>query len=461
MRPRERADLLLAAGMLLWVAVLLARWPLALSFGDEVGYVGQVRLLLDGRVHPLPESPGVWLATAHGRVTKFPLLLPLLVTPLFAVTPRLVFASGVLAALALCFVASRVLKAWGRSPLWGLVFLAHPTVVILARTVMADLLLAAFAVGAWWALRRGRGVLGGSLIALVVGTKAIGFFVAMGLVAGEALRAWGAIARREPGAREQLVRAVAGLVSGMVFTSALNVVTTGEPGFVYDQAHQYLGTPQFWPRYFPTSAPAYATALALLPPLLVAGAWPFWRRREFGPLAVIAGLTALMCFYFFVDRGRTRLETLVLAPRLILPVVAFLLVGYADLLAGLAERAPRAAPALAALLVVAPALVCLAVSSRHRAWQEGEAAAVAEAARAVQAARAPELGLTGNASKAALLYPGRVSMYVAGVHEPDVVLCNAGSESYRDPASIVTCALPGYEERAARDAFHVFVRRPR
>jgi hypothetical protein len=45
-----------------------------------------------------------------------------------------------------------------------------------------------------------------------------------------------------------------------------------------------------------------------------------------------------MCFYFFVDHGRTKIETLVLAPRLLLPAVAFLLVGYAEMAAGLAAR---------------------------------------------------------------------------------------------------------------------------
>ncbi len=134
-----RADLLLTLGALLWLVALLARWPLAVSFGDEVGYLAEVRMMLDGRLRPLAESPGVWVVTDHGAVSKFPLLLPLILTPLFAIHPRLVFAAGAAAALGLTFVASRILKAWGRSPLWALIVLAHPSIVIMSRTVMADL----------------------------------------------------------------------------------------------------------------------------------------------------------------------------------------------------------------------------------------------------------------------------------------------------------------------------------
>jgi hypothetical protein len=459
MKIRARPELLLAAGMLLWALALLATWPLAPSFGDEIGYIGQARLLLDGRLHPLPESPGVWLVT-RASTTKFPLLFPLLITPLFAIAPRLVFASGFLAALALALVAARALKAWGRSPLWGLVLLAYPPLVMIARTVMADLLLAAFAVGAWWALRRGRGPLAALMLMLVVAIKANGGFIAIALVAGEALGARHELVRRDRAALVRLGWGAAGLGLGLALTLSLNLVTTGSLWFVYDEAHKHLGHSHFWVGYLRTSAPAHLASLVLLPPLLGAGAWPLWRRRELGPLFVVVGLIGLMCFYFFIDTGRSRLETLVLSPRLILPAAAFLLIGYADLLAGLAARVPRAAGAVAVLLVILPALVCLAVSVRHRAWQEGEAAALAEAERVVAEVGAPELGLMPGAVKAGILHRGRVGLFLPGAHEPAVVLCNTASESYRDPGRAYDCALPGYAERAERAGFHVLARTP-
>jgi hypothetical protein len=460
---RRRPELLLAAGALLWLIAVVATWPVALSFGDEAGYVGQARLLLHGQVRPQPESPGVWVTTGTGRASKLPLFFPLLVAPLFAIAPRLVFATGAVAALALTFVASRVLRSWGRGPGWALLLLAHPTVVILARTVMADLLLAAFAVAAWWALRRGRSRTAAALLLLVVATKPTGVPIALALVVGEAIRA-----RRELGARDRravarLAWAAGGVLGGVALVAALNLVSAGKLGFAYDEGLSYLGTPSFWPRYLPSSAPVHLASLLLLPPLLlIFGVRPFWRRREPGPLLVIGGLTGMMCFYFFVDRGRSWIDTLVLSPRLIVPVFAFLLIGYAEELAALAARAPRGAPrALAAVAAVAPALICLAISSRHRAWQERDGAALALASRTVADLGAEELGLTWNTLKAGMLHPGPVSLVVPGLHEPAVVLCNTRSDSYRHAEGSYSCTLPGYDDRAERGGFHILVRRAR
>ena len=76
--PHPDGDRLLAAGMLLWTLVFCLHWPAALSFGDEIGYVGQARLLLQGQVRPSADSPGVWVPTPHGPAIKYPLLLPIL-----------------------------------------------------------------------------------------------------------------------------------------------------------------------------------------------------------------------------------------------------------------------------------------------------------------------------------------------------------------------------------------------
>jgi hypothetical protein len=451
---------LLAAGMLLWTLALAVRWPLALSFGDEVGYVGQAKLFLAGKVRPEPESPGVWVTTPQGPRAQYPLLVPALMAPFVAASPRLVFLTGVAAALAIAFVAGRVLAAWGRSPAYGLVVLLHPTVTLIARTAMSDLMLAAFSVGAWWAVRRDRRGVAFVLLAFTVAAKPIGFLLALAIVVGEALHLGPELRAGERSARRRVAAAAAGMAAGLALLLALNVLAADKLWFDYD--HRFLGTPPFWFKYFPTSAPRHALSLLLVPPLLAAGAWPFWRRRDFGPLLVIVGLTGMMCFYFFVDTGRSTLETLVLAPRLILPVVAFLLIGWADLLAGAAGAFPRLRRALPAVLVVAPALLAFAISVRHRRWQEPEAEALAAAERLVAARGEHELGSTAESVKIALLYPGPTPSLREGAParagQPGVVLCGTRSWSYRTGDVAIPCSFPGYTVESERDGFQLLVR---
>jgi hypothetical protein len=459
-----KGRILLAIGILLWVSALVWKWPLTLSFGDEIGYLGQARLLLEGHVRPLADSAGIWIKTPAGRIALYPLTVPVLLAPLLAISPRLVFAAGVAAAVMLAWIASRVLRSWQRSSVWALLLLAHPTVIIVARTAMADLLQATFAVGAWWALRRGRTLATVAMFAATVAAKPTGIPIALALLAGELFTARRSLVARAPGELARLVWAAVGVALGLSLVAASNLLSCGTLSFGYSQLDSawraYLGGPSFSPRYFPKTAPAHAAWLVVMPPLLFTGAWTLWRRREIGPLLVVAGTTLMMSCYFFVDRGRSALESLVLAPRLLLPALVFLMIGYADLVAGLAARLPRFGRA-----AVNPTLVLIAVlnaallSARHRRWQEPGGQALDAAVRASDRIGTRELALVGAAFKVGLLYPGRVSVFRAGASPaPPLILCGAQSESYRAPTDTFDCTVAGYDDQVEPGGFHLLVR---
>ena len=163
----------------------------------------------------------------------------------------------------------------------------------------------------------------------------------------------------------------------MVAVAVANRLTTG--GFWF--AYEHPGVHTFWPSHLLTTAPSHLLTVVLMPPLLITGAAPFLQRRELGPLAVIVGFGALMCVYFFVDTGTTWIETRILAPRLLLPVVVFLLIGYADLLARLARRITGHVTAVRVLLTAVALTVTLAISARHSRWQQAAGQALAAAER--------------------------------------------------------------------------------
>jgi hypothetical protein len=465
---RSRDDVLFFASVALWVGILCLTWPRALSFGDEVGYVGRAKLLLEGHLsYVVPHSPGVWVPTSRGLVGKYPLLQSLLLAPLDALAPRAMFLLAVSAALLLAFQLRAILKSWGKSPLWATLVLAHPTIVILARTTMADVGQAAAAVAGWWALRRGRRFATVVWLAVLVALKPTGAVLALGIVAGEALSSLAALRARDATTWRRLAWGAGGGVAGFALLATFNLLANGRVWF--DYTHASVEAPPFALRYLTEVAPAHVKTLLLLPPLLFLGALPLWRRRELAPLVVSAGYFALMCVYFFVDVGANSIETLVLAPRLLLPVVAFLLIGYAAGLDDLAVRVGAASPAngeapsslrlpVAAALVLLPLVVAGAVSMPHARYQFAMSRVRDLASALADAYGERTLGVTGNALKAGLLHDGPTTVYDPASNRPLVVFCSEVSASRRVDTGAETCKLPGYHTVTAHRGFFALLR---
>ena len=61
-RNQEALFLLGAAA---WLLAMLLRWPTTLSFGDEIGYLGQTKLFFEGRLHPRPVSRAGEMGAGH------------------------------------------------------------------------------------------------------------------------------------------------------------------------------------------------------------------------------------------------------------------------------------------------------------------------------------------------------------------------------------------------------------
>ncbi len=451
----ESGEFLFALGAAAWLVALLLKWPAGLSFSDEIGYVGQARLFLEGRIRSTPWSPGIWNPTPNGNVAQYPLLVPLLLVPLFAISPRAIFLIGALPAIGLAWTAGRVLKSWGTSSCWALIFLAHPTVVILARTAMSDLLLAALALGAWWSLRNHRRVFAILLIAATMAARPTGVPIAAAIIAGELFDA----GRRSPtpfAVTSQVKTGIVGFALGLALVLTSNALATGTVWFGYNFRP---GIPSFRPSYILRTAPAYLRAILLNPPLLLLGLYPLWRRGLVAPLFVIASFGALMSFYVWVDWAPTWSESVVMSERLILPIVTFLMIGYAAGLSRLAARLHLTAVAKL-LLVVAPAVVAFKIGSRHHLWQQPMQEARQAATALAQQVGSNELGLTYASSKAGLLFPGKTTWIVKNGPRPPVLLCATHGNSYRtfaagvvdrDPCDSV--AYEGYHRVSVLDGF--------
>jgi hypothetical protein len=442
----------LAAAMLLWLAVTVVFWPAAASFGDDVGYIGEARLLLGGHLRPAPGDVGIW---QHG-VAKYPLFPSLLFTPLCAIWPRAVFAVGIAAALVTCWLAARVLESWGDDPVWAALLLAHPTIVIISRTATADVPLCAFMVATWWSLRHDRHAAAVFSCAALFMIKVTGGVIAMALLGGELLRRLPALRRREPAAWAAARTAAVAVALGVVGVLATNWLTTGGAWFGYENP----GVPVFSPSHLSRVAPQHLLTVLLMPPLLIVGAIPFWRRRELGPLAVIVGFGALMCFYFFVDVGTNWVETRIIAPRLLLPVVVFLLVGYADVLAGLSRRMTRQTLAVRLPLIAIATVSALTIGFAHARQQRPAAEAIAAVEGIARARGVTDLGILPEAEKAGVMFSGRIRSVNRAAPAGAVLLCSVRAASHRAPLrpGALSCDLPGYRPVWQGDGFFVLTR---
>jgi hypothetical protein len=349
-------------------------------------------------------------------------------------------------------------------------------IVILSRTAMADVPQAAAAVAAWWACRRGRAFAIVAWLTILMALKSTGSVLALAIVAGEGVSSWSALRAGDTCAWRRLGAGILGGGLGFALGLAQNRVANGTFSSGYDAVFERI-TP-FALSYLPARLPTYLTTLLLEPPLLVVGAWTFWRRRDFGPLFVVGGFLAMMCFYFFSDTGASRLESFVLSPRLILPVIAFLLVGYSSWLDELATRVRGAVAAsdarsvttppsmpqpatpawLAAALVVIPLVSAAAVSLRH--WRNQRAMGfVLEVASAVADAQGDRtLGVTSNASKAGVLHDGPTTLFDPASTRTATVFCSERSASHRESGPSYSCIFPGYHTVTAREGFYALAR---
>jgi hypothetical protein len=454
--PGERAGVtggrVLLAGMLLWLAAGAVFWPTVASFGDDVGYLGEARLLLEGHLRPSATDVGIWRQGA----AKYPLFPSLLLAPLFAVWPRAAFALGVGAALLICWLAGRALESRGEDPVWALLVLAHPSIALISRTATSDVPLCAAMLATWWSFRNDRWWAAVVWSAVLLLIKANGGMIWGALLFGELLRRLPALRRREPAAWAAVRTAGIALVVGVVAVGAANWLTAGKIWFAYEKQ----SFPTFWPSHFRYTAKFHLLTVLLLPPLLALGAEPFLRRREWGPLAVIFGYGGLMCFYFFVDTGTSWMETMVLSPRLILPAVVFLLIGYAEVLARAARRVTRRLLPVRAALIGGSLVAALAIGVRHVRQQRPAGDAIAAAERVARARAVTELGILPQAEKPGIMFSGRISRADRRAPAQALLLCSSRAASHRAPLSAgeLSCDLPGYRAAWQGEGFFVLAR---
>lgn len=325
---RVRDWAVLVTLMLGYVALFLSYYPPLAGIEDEVGFINQALVWSRGAISAegagytdladFGLEKGRHVASRHpGRSLA---ALPFLMVG----GVRAVFASGLVLHLAMTAVGGLVFSRTGRSPLWAVLLLMHPTLAIYSRTVMADgaagacLLLAALFV----TYRNAPGAIGAGL--------AVGLAALMRYHAGMTLPLFVAVVAldrdRPHRLRDVLSCFAAGSASGLLIV-AYNLVVYGT---ILDPFTSKRGL--FLMEFVAPHLVFYSGALmAIWPAMLPA---PLLDRS---PLRwLVRGVCAIyipfVLLYYFHDRGSNWLETAILGQRLLQVALPLWVVSYAAVL---------------------------------------------------------------------------------------------------------------------------------
>ncbi len=345
-----RTTWLLVAGIVLYVLTFLALYPRTTAIVDEDAYLTEAFLLRTGRLSyagsgiPAPHMT----VESHGRLSsKYPPGTSLLLVPFTLFGWRAVFVSGLLLALAGTALFGLILKrlAPEADPVWALLYLFHPAVVLFSRTVMSDLLAATLVLAAFYCLlRRGGWLLASGFIlglaCLVRYSNAI--FVPVFLL----------LALRPAGLRSALTL-LAGFAPLAGLIAAYNAYAYGSP-FSFPM---YL-TGHFSPAYFLHNVRYYGTALIVLYPLMLAAPLVAGKGRRLLLGLPAYALLGLYCFFSYTYEVPSLSTRLTVGIRYLLPGLPFFVLAFvlaADRLLGRLRAGwlKYAAVALMALLSVA------------------------------------------------------------------------------------------------------------
>ena len=232
----------------------------------------------------------------------------------------------------------------------------------------------------------------------------------MALLAGELLRRLPALRRRDPHALAAIGTPAVAVALGSIAVAVANRLTTGTIWFGYE----HPGFHAFWPSSRHQRAIPSAQRV-VIPPLLVLGQFP-------SSAAARSGRSGNRGFRWddvlLFSSTPDQLDQRVLAPRSAVPVVVFLLIGYADLLARLSRRLTVRPLAVRAPLIAVVSAAALLIGVLPLRQQRPGGQALAAAERIARERGIGELGVIYEAEKVGVLFSGAFAAWNAPMRPP-------------------------------------------
>ena len=318
---------LLGVMMMAYIGLFVVYFPRLAAIDDENGFINQAIVWSKGAMsaegagyttlQDFQEIQGRHVPSRHPGRSLF--ALPFLMA--FGLPG--IFFSGMLLHLMMTIIGGLLLSRLGRSPLWAVLLLFHPTLALYSRTALADgasgmfLMLAAFATLS----PQGRGIFSGI---------AVGLAALMRAHAGMALPIVAASLRYPPRGPKPWRDVASCLLAGIAcggLNMAYNLILYGSLVDPFSSQRGYFAAEFLVPH-----ALFYAGCLTLIWPGMFLA--PVFDRSPIRWLVRgVCGLNfVLFSFYYFHDDSPRFLETIVIGQRLIQVALPLWIISYVGMI---------------------------------------------------------------------------------------------------------------------------------
>lgn len=435
--PFETADRrwLLAAGAV-YLLLLLVFYPVLYTSIDEAAAFSMAYVLRHGTIFPghtpafrhAAFFPSLSPVGLHGRVYRFPIGFPLVLSALSWIGWRAFFLVNPLLHLAASACFAGILRANRIAPRYAVLYLLFPCFVLFTRTLFSDAFAASLTtIALYLLLCRRRPTLAGLCLGVALLSRSTSLLVAVVLVAGLFVADWKGRGQR-PVWRGQAAGLLAGLLPFLAINATYSFYAFGGP---FQSA--YSANALSW-HGLAQSGPSYAEALLLIyPGLLLA---PLFYRGAFWKEGLVATtlVVLLAASYNESTFGNTGLQTLLSTPRQVLPAMPFYLLAFCGVLSGVMGAKRRALPALEAVVGLGLAGTAAAISWQHQHYLKSLQAIRVEIQHTVPA------GGTVYANKD--VYKLHQAVWDHGVYRelPDINAAECRSDLQKGPVYVVLYA---------------------
>ncbi len=334
--------LYIALSLVCYLAVNAVYFPRIASISDEYDFLAQAEVFGHGSLSMegagLTSLPGMVEVNGKHYSWRNP-GLPLVQSFLLRLGGQeLCHAYSFLVHLLLFFLSVLVLRKLNASPLWALLILAHPTLVIYSRTMLADETGALAILAAFYFLALGPRPF---LIGLCLGIAClfrmqcavtVPFFWLAMLMQQNSMKPSRAALRLT-------AWFTAGTLPGLV-------LLFGYYGYIFGSYTGKSDQYAFSASFLAQNLQHFGTALAIWWPLMIAVPFIAKSRFETSLRMIYLPFLVMLLFYFWYDQRPNPLITSVIGQRLLIPVIPLFVIAYALTVERLVEGFKPKFPAL-------------------------------------------------------------------------------------------------------------------
>jgi len=308
------------------IFLYLLFYPQMYGIKDESAYLGMSYIIGKGDMFYREENGFYWTCSCikgkYGRISKYPVGNSLLLVPFVSIHWKAGFIMNLIFYVLISILFIKILEFFNITPLFSLLLMLHPTFILFSRTMMSDIPSLFFILlGIYFFYNRKEILAGFSFgMSFLIRFSNIPLTISFILAA--------LFAERD---KKRIYRLFPGLVIFTFFFLLYYYCAFGSIFGVFDVMRH---TGNFSIKYFSSHFLFYFLVLNLLyPGMLIITCVHGFRHRKWFPFSFSTLLIVLLySFYYYLDKGKNPIETVVRGSRYILPVLPFMLLVYADYL---------------------------------------------------------------------------------------------------------------------------------